>query len=436
MEPEFPFNQNEFQDCLAYNDSVDNALLYDRGDPRLRLGPMLQHPSIQQLSVLPPSPRISTNRAPPQEQPNIIQDLTTIPSQTYEGAVPDFAVPSSFNDGGSTVNNFADGGIVNNLALLTGPTNARADFKHYLDIGFRQQYTRSDGLQCGIFALGISLNGLALIGALDFMTDSYARLEQVLKSPSYDRCCSILLQTSNATLRSDILAQLRYDNYLSVYQLAIILQVVGDDWGKPLQLGVCTRSQPQLGHMDTYSLYYVNLNRSASTDRPVQTVWVINDNARAMAQDGDMLLEHWSGFAPDSPTMLPTRQMTPGLKRAVKTKNFMPTFSPSLASLKSKLLVRSKTDSSSSSSEERPHKASRHLRVDDVRRGAQKEVATSSRSTSVLEETAATAERMPSSSSTMRLAKKALGIRRAGFFCPVAGCQWEKQSLSDQKSLA
>lgn len=229
--------------------------------------------------------------------PLLHQLSTPSPTVQYDTVNPPFVEPRAPHiDPRVVLQDFADDRIVSNHVYIFGPPQVVSEFQERQDQGFVLQETESTNLLCGIYALRISLRGLQHVGA-PVPSPTPDELVNVLQTPDYDRLCGLLL--NSRPWQDDALeAELESNNYLSAYQLSLILHLVGIKHHVSLRLGVCVMAEPKPGFGDRYNVFFVDL--PWSRPGPVWTVWVINDNARAMSQDGDKILNHWSGFAPNS----------------------------------------------------------------------------------------------------------------------------------------
>lgn len=270
-----PYNESE---RLEINTAFVNSV-YDPSDPP-RTEPHFRNEEL-----------VSHERA--------LHELSTpLPSVQYDTVNPAYVEPRSLpTNPGAVVPDFADDQIVAQDVAVSGPSQPVSDFKERQNQGFRRQNTEGTNLLCGIYALKISLAGLRTVGA-PVPTPSPQELISILSSPEYGPACDFLLESIPQLQNGDLRAELEANNYLSALQLALILNILGNKHHVSLRLGVCVMAKPEPGVGDCYNVFYADLpwfRHGLSW-----TVWVINDNARAMSQDGDDILNHWSGFAPNS----------------------------------------------------------------------------------------------------------------------------------------
>jgi hypothetical protein len=184
---------------------------------------------------------------------------------------------------------------------LSGPPFARQDLRELVAMGYRRQDSSSKTPSCGIHALHISLR--SRLAELSVRAPTITRLRTLVRGQEYrhfdheDHPSIGDPSTAANNVRNN-----RSPLCLSEEQLALILRIIGEQVGRPLQLGVCVLQRANLSPgfempSDDYLVYTVNRTSDANS----LIIWVVNDHVGSTNEFGRTSMDHWSGIAAARP---------------------------------------------------------------------------------------------------------------------------------------
>ncbi|KAF2101285.1 hypothetical protein NA57DRAFT_72727 [Rhizodiscina lignyota] len=187
--------------------------------------------------------------------------------------------------------------------LVRGRVNDVGSLIAYINANYHAQYTPSDGLLCGLYALEIALKPICT--SIGRIAPNFMDLLNLYRSQEYKNNAYQLSLSSSANADGEIDFVVATEQYtaltqeisLGVQALILLLELVERSIIAAFSLGVITWEESTPDGHKVYRAYVHDrvLANQVDLSRPHFVVWLFN-TSQPDSRDG--ILNHWEGLAP------------------------------------------------------------------------------------------------------------------------------------------